>query len=566
LFVRTQTNDSRTYLLIVDNVRVDGKVKQRVLHRLGRLDELLANGQLDVLIQSLSRFSEKLAILGAHAQGDSIVTHSTRTGPALIFDRLWQSCSIDKVLSALLADRRFGFSVERAIFLTVLHRLFAPGSDRAAEKWKDDYTVEGVSGLGLHHLYRAMAWLGEALPKDQQDGSTPFAPRTNKDLIEEALFARKRDLFSDLDMVFFDTTSIYFEGEGGETIGARGHSKDHRPDLKQMVVGMVLDRNGDPICSELWPGNTADVKSLVPIVERLKSRFGIGSVCIVSDRGMISAETLAEVELRKWQYILGVRMRSSTEAKAVVARAGRYAEVHPKSDDRDDPSPLKVKEVWVEDARRYVVCVNEDQAKKDRLDREAVVTSLRDALGKGDKSLVGNKGYRKYLRAGSKQFAVDEEKIKEEARYDGKWVLTTNTDLPAREVALKYKQLWMVEDVFRSMKSLLDTRPVFHKCDETIRGHVFCSFLALLLRKQLQDRLARKKWKLEWADIIRDLDNLIEMRIAINDKSFVFRGQSSGVAGKVFQACGVALPPVLRSTEVTSASAQVGENVSLQHL
>jgi transposase len=547
LFVRTQTNGSRTYLLVVDNVRVDGKVKQRVLHRLGRLDELLANGQLDALIQSLSRFSEKLAVLGAHAQGDSIVTHSVRIGPALIFDRLWQSCSIDKVLSALLADRRFEFSVERAIFLTVLHRLFAPGSDRAAEKWKDDYAIDGASDLDLHHLYRAMAWLGEELPKDQQDGATPFAPRTNKDLIEEALFARRRDLFSDLDIVFFDTTSIYFEGEGGETIGQRGHSKDHRPDLNQMVVGMVLDHNGNPICSEFWPGNTADVKSLVPIVERLKTRFGIGSVCIVADRGMISAETLADVELRKWQYILGVRMRSSTEAKAVVARAGRYAEVHPKSDDRDDPSPLKVKEVWVEDTRRYVVCVNEDQATKDRHDREAVVASLRDALSHGDKSLVGNKGYRKYLRAGGKQFAVDEDKIKEEARYDGKWVLTTNTDLPTDEVALKYKQLWMVEDVFRSMKSLLDTRPIFHKRDETIRGHVFCSFLALLLRKELQDRLARKEWKLEWADVVRDLDNLNEMKIAINNKSFVFRGQTSGVAGKVFQACGVALPPVLRS-------------------
>jgi len=547
LFVRTQTNGSRTYLLIVDNVRVDGKVKQRVLHRLGRLDELLASGQLDVLIQSLSRFSEKLAVLGAHAQGDSMVTHSARIGPALIFDRLWQSCSIDKVLSALLADRRFEFSVERAIFLTVLHRLFAPGSDRAAEKWKDDYAIEGVGELDLHHLYRAMAWLGEELPKDRQDGATPFAPRTNKDLIEEALFARRRDLFSDLDLVFFDTTSIYFEGEGGETLGQRGHSKDHRPDLKQMVVGMVLDRSGNPLCSELWPGNTADVKSLVPIVERLKSRFGIGSVCIVADRGMISAETLAEVAKREWKYILGVRMRSSTEAKAVVARAGRYAEVHPQSDDRDDPSPLKVKEVWVEDTRRYVVCVNEDQATKDRHDRDAVVASLRKALGHGDKSLVGNKGYRKYLRAGGQQFAVDEDKIQEEARYDGKWVLTTNTDLPAREVALKYKQLWMVEAVFRSMKSLLDTRPIFHKCDETIRGHVFCSFLALLLRKELQDRLERKERKLEWADVVRDLDNLVEMKIAINDNSFVFRGQTSGVAGKVFQACGVALPPVLRS-------------------
>jgi len=547
LFVRTQTNGSRTYLLIVENKWVGGKVKQDILLRLGRLDQLLASGRLDSLIQSLGRFSEKLAVLGAHERGDSVTTRSARIGPALIFQRLWQACSIDKVLAALLEGRRFEFPVERAIFLTVLHRLFAPGSDRAAEKWKDDYAIEGVSGLDLHHLYRAMAWLGGVLPEAQQDGSTPFAPRTNKDLIEEELFARHRDLFSDLDLVFFDTTSIYFEGEGGQTIGQRGHSKDHRPDLKQMVVGIVLDQRGNPVCSELWPGNTADVKSLVPIVERLKSRFGIGSICIVADRGMISAETLAEVERRKWQYILGVRMRSSTEAKAVVARAGRYAEVHPKSDDRDDPSPLKVKEVWVEDARRYVVCVNEDQATKDRHDREAVVVSLRDALGHGDKSLVGNKGYRKYLRAGGQQFAVDEDKIKEEARYDGKWVLTTNTDLPAREVALKYKQLWMVEDVFRSMKSLLDTRPIYHKRDETIRGHVFCSFLALQLRKELEDRLARKQWKLEWADVIRDLDNLIEMEVAISGKGYVFRGQTSGVAGKVFQACGVALPPALRS-------------------
>src|ERR1022692_695324 len=174
-----------------------------------------------------------------------------------------------------------------------------------------------------------MAWLGEVLPKDQQDGATPFAPRTNKDLIEEALFARRRDLFTDLDIVFFDTTSIYFHGQGGETIGQRGHSKDHRPDLKQMLVGMVLDQKGNPVCSELWPGNTADVKSLVPLVDRLRTRLGIGSVCIVADRGMISAATLAEVEKRDWKYILGVRMRSSTDPK--------------------DPSPLKVKEVWVED-------------------------------------------------------------------------------------------------------------------------------------------------------------------------------------------------------------------------
>ena len=551
MFVRTQTNGSRTYLLIVDNHWVDGKVKQRVLHRLGRLDELLASGGLDALLHSLGRFSEKLAVLGAQARGEAITTRTARIGPALIFQRLWQAGSIDKVLLTLLRQRHFEFPLERAIFLTVLHRLFAPGSDRAAEKWKEDYAIDGTTELSLHHLYRAMAWLGEELPENQQSGATPFVPRTTKDVIEEELFAQRRDLFAGLDLVFFDTTSFYFHGEGGDTIGRRGHSKDHRPDLKQMVVGIVLDQQGNPVCSELWPGNTADVKSLVPIVERLKTRFQIGEVCIVADRGIISAATLAEVEKRKWYYILGVRMRSSTEAKQVVARAGRYAVVRPASDDPQTLSPLKVKEVLVEGGRRYIVCVNEDQATKDRHDREAVTAALRDALKRGDKSLVGNKGFRKFLRGGSKTFVVDDDKIQEEARYDGKWVLTTNTNLPAAEVALKYKQLWMVEDVFRSMKSLLDTRPIFHKCDETIRGHVFCSFLALLLRKELQDRLAGPDGRVEWADVIRDLDNFVEMEITFGGKGYVFRGPAKGSVGKVFQSCGVALPPTVRPTSAS---------------
>ncbi|MGH8336500.1 MAG: IS1634 family transposase, partial [Gammaproteobacteria bacterium] len=322
-----------------------------------------------------------------------------------------------------------------------------------------------------------------------------------------------------------------------------------------------LDQKGNPVCSELWPGNTADVKSLVPIVERLKTRFQIGEVCIVADRGMISAKTLAEVEKRKWDYILGVRMRSSTEAKQVVARAGRYAVVRPAGDDPKpkDTSPWKVKEVWVEGTRRYVVCVNEDQAAKDRHDREAVTAALCDALKRGDKSLVGNQGFRKFLRGGSKTFVVDDDKILEEARCDGKWVLTTNTDLPAAEVALKYKQLWMAEDVFHSMKSLLDTRPIFHKCDETIRGHVFCSFLALLLRKELQDRLPSQDDRLEWADVIRDLDNLVEMEIAIDGKGYVFRSPAKGWAGKIFQSCGVALPPTLRTGIASKVSGKDGK-------
>jgi hypothetical protein len=545
LFVRTQTNGPRTYLLLVENERVNGQVRQRVLCRLGRLDQLLASGQLDVLLQSLGRFSDKYAVLGAHLNGESITTQTRIIGPPLILERLWEECGIKQVLNKLLRERHFQFSVERAVWLTVLHRLVAPGSDRAAERWKQNYVMEGAESLELHHLYRAMAWLGEPLPEAGQPAATPFVARTTKDLVEEELFSYRRDLFSSLDLVFFDTTAIYFEGEGGQTIGWYGKSKDHRPDRLQMVVGMVLDDRGNPVCSELWPGNAPDVKSLVPIVERLKSRFPVGEVCIVADRGMISAKTMKDIQSRNWKYILGVRMRSSKVARQVVARAGRYQEVFPASDDPDDPAPLKVKEVWVEQ-QRYIVCRNEEEARRDRLERETIVASLKDALPQGDKSLVGNKGYRRFLQTSGERFTINEEKVKEEARYDGKWVLATNTELTAPEIALKYKQLWMIEDIFRSMKSLLETRPIFHKRDETIHGHVFCTFLALVLRKELQDRLERKGWTLEWADVIRDLDQLQEVEIHIEGKAYVLRTEAKGTTGKVFQTCGVALPPTLR--------------------
>ncbi|HMB07780.1 MAG TPA: IS1634 family transposase [Isosphaeraceae bacterium] len=481
MFFRTKTSGPRSYLQIVENRWEDGRPRQRVLATLGRLDQLQQTGQLDALLVSGARLAQSVLLLSAHAKGQLPTITTRRIGPALIFQRLWQETGCQRVIEQLLDGRRFECDVERAIFLTVLHRLFDPGSDRAADKWRTDYQIDGCESLQLHHLYRTMAWLGEALPPEQQKDKTPFAPRCTKDRIEEELFAHRRDLFTGLQLVFFDTTSIYFEGKGGEDIGQRGFSKDHRPDLYQMVVGAVLDGQGRPICCELWPGNTTDVTTLIPVVDRLRSRFGVRRVCIVADRGMISQETIEALEKpeRGWLYILGARMRSQNEVKdEVLSRAGRYRVVHPKRAESTAPSPLKIKEVWVDD-RRYIVCLNEDEARKDAADREAIVAALREQLRSGDKSLIGNKGYRRYLSGSdSPHFRIDEAKIAEEARYDGKGVLRTNTDLDAAEVALQYKPLWRVEHWFRSCKALLQTRPIYHKCDETIRGHAFCSFLA----------------------------------------------------------------------------------------
>ena len=546
MFFRVKRSDNREYLQIVHNRRERGKVKQEIIATVGRLDVLKETGALDGLLRSGVKFSEKLALLDAHKKGESVATEERKIGLSLIFGRLWQNSGIQATIEGISGGRKFRFPIERAVYLTVLHRLSVSGSDRAAEKWQAGHRIEGAEGLELHHLYRAMGWLGEALPEGKQQGATPYASRCAKDEIEEGIYHRCRDLFGDLSLVFFDTTSIYFEGNGGDGIGAYGHSKDHRPDLKQMVAGMIIDSSGRPICCELWPGNTTDVKTLLPVVDRLRLRFGIDNICIVADRGMISEATLRELQSRKVQYILGVRMRRQKEvSEEVLGRGGRYEEVYPKGKHSKAPSPLKVKEVIV-GQKRYIVCINEDQEKKDAGDREAIIASLRAKLKQGDKSLVGNKGYRKYLKSAGAAFEIDEKKIKEDARYDGKWVLTTTTDLSAREVALQYKQLWMVEQVFRSMKTTLTTRPIYHKCDDTIRGHVFCSFLSLLLIKELQDRLSDKEISIEWNDLINGLEDLREIRIQTGDKDVLLRSELRGDTGKVFQAVGVAIPPKVR--------------------
>ena len=555
MYFRVTRAGKYAYLQIAQSYRDSGQVKQRIMATLGRLDVLQATGQLDRLIQSGARFTQRVAVIDAHAAGRTEAVRVRRIGADLVFRRLWEETGIQRVQKGLLEERRYEFDVERAIYLTVLHRVFVSGSDRSAERWRERYRIEGVEGLELHHLYRAMAFLGEPLARHalQEDRGAMVlgSPRCIKDVVEEELFEPRRDLFAEVDLVFFDTTSIYFEGEGGETLGAYGHSKDHRPDLKQMIVGIALDAEGRPLCCELWPGNTTDVKTLLPVVRRIQGRFRVREICVVADRGMISAETVEALEASDppVQYILGVRMRRQLEvSETVLSYRGPWQEIEPERKRSKDPAPLKVKEITVA-GRRYIVCLNEEERRKDAHDRTAIVAHLREQLKRGDKSLVGNKGYRRFLkREGEGCFAIDEERIGNDARYDGKWVLRTNTDHDAETVARAYKNLWMVEDSIRTAKSILETRPIFHQRDETIRGHIFCSFLALLLKWELEERLKQQQaepW--EWAEIIHGLDDLQEVEAVFQGHHYLLRSQLTGHAHKAIRAAGVAVPPTIRA-------------------
>ena len=547
MFVREKRINGYTYLYLVETIREDGRTKQRIIRNLGRKEAVLASGALDRLVASVGRFAERAVVLQAIEHGDPALA-IRRIGAPILFGRLWEETGCATVVKAHLVGRGFEFDVERALFVAVLHRLMASGSDRACAHWMEDYAIPGTDGLALHHFYRAMAWLGEELPEAGQAHATPFAPRCVKDSLEEALFARGRDLFTDLSVVFMDTTSLGFEGAGGATLGVRGYSKDHRPDLAQMILAVVVDGQGRPICTEMAPGNTADVAVLIPVIDRLRHRFGIGRVCVVADRGMISGPTLAALEARGLEYVLGVRERTDKRVREVVL---------------DDPKPftpllvyrqngetqLFAKEVVIKGVR-YVVCRNEAEAEKDRADRQAIVEGLERQLKKGDKALIGNTAYRRYLRRpaldpgaeGAPAFEIDPGKLAEEARYDGIFVLRTNARITPLQAMLRYRDLLQVEALFRVAKATLDTRPIFHSSDAAIRGHVFCSFLALVLAKELKDRCAKAGLAPEWDRLIRDLDRLQSGDIERDGRKITVRTPVTGDVGPVFRAAGVALP------------------------
>jgi Transposase DDE domain len=550
MFFRLKPAGERRCLRIVENTRDGARTVQRVLATLGRVEDLEADGKRDALLRSGAGFSETALLVSSLQAGPLQASASRRIGLPMVFGRLWEQAGCRAVIERLAAGRSFGCALERAVFASVLHRLAVAGAERAGERWLDAYHIEGADGREPHRLDRAMAWLGEELA--DQSGATRAARRT-KDLIEEALFARRRPLFSDRSGVLFDTPSWMLHGAGGESLGQRGKSKDRRPDLRQGVVGGVLDAEGRPIGSETWPGNATEVKALLPVTPRLRARFGVARMCVVADRGMISAETIGALEAHGTDHILGARERRDNDVRkvALADHKPRVPLVVPRA--RGAETAIEVKEVVAGDwgpglkPRRHVVCCNPEEAGRDAAARAAILDSLRLKLRQGDKALVGNAGDRRFLatpRAGHVE--IDADRTAEDARFDGLYALRTTSTLPTWSIALAHRQLWTVEAVFRTAPSILETRPIHPQPDAAIAGHLFCSFLALLLRKELDERLADAGGAAAGGDVARDLDRLEQVTVEPGGKRFLLRPHAPGFAGSVFKATGVALPPLVR--------------------
>ncbi len=507
--MRTVTANGVEYVQLVHNEWVEGRSKTRVLYGFGRKSELDV-AALERLVQSILRYLDP-DVAQSVRESAGLETPfeflgAKTLGGAFVLDALWERLGIKRALSKSLAGRGFEVPIERLLFALVAQRALDPGSKLAAERWVAERAfVPGLERVDVQQLYRAMDYLLEAHDEIQRD-----------------VFWNVRNLFNlEVDVLFIDTTSTYFEIEGedpddeeadddGDATSVAGdaeldaaaererrglrkrsrHSKDSRPDLAQAVIGFAVTRDGIPVRCWVWPGTTVDA-TVISEVKRDLNEWKLGRIVAVMDTGFNSEANRKTLQGAGDAFIIGEKMRLGKAGKPPEAlkRPGRYKTL---------ANGLRIKEVITHKgsvtARRFVIVHNPDQAERDQLKRDDIVRETERRLAnltqldgeahhKATCELRAHATFGRYLRQSKTgKLALDAAKIKREAHLDGKYLLSTSDDhLSAEDVALGYKQLHEIERVNRDLKHTVDVRPVYHRKRERIKAHVLLCWLALLL-------------------------------------------------------------------------------------
>lgn len=365
---------------------------------------------------------------------------------------------------------------DEAIFAMVLNRLMDPSSKyRIFRQWVESVYAEGLSDIQLHHYYRALDFLAD-----------------QKEAIERELYGQLTDLLSlDLDLVFYDTTSSYFEGEETDDLAQYGYSKDSRGDRKQVVIGLLMTRQGIPVAHQVFPGNLHDSKSFAMVIDDLKKRFSVNKVILVGDRVMVNEANLAHIRELGMEYVVGVKLRKSNHAQELLSIRGRFKKVRKNLE-------VKSKEIGGE---TYVLCYNPEAAAR-----------------------------------------IDERKVEEESKYDGKYGIRTNSKLTPEEAALVYKELWRVEQAFRNLKTDLDLRPMYHRRESRICGHILVCFLALVMESYLALKLREFGCETSVKNVLHDISQMKASLILVNGLEQIVRTELYGQANVAFAAIGTQAP------------------------
>jgi Transposase DDE domain len=533
------------YVQLAHNRRRGRSTTAEVLVNLGREDGLDMDG-LRRLARSINRYLGEADGAGDAAGGEGLSVVASRScGTVWLLDGLWRQLGIGEALRAALGSRRFATDIERVVFALVANRAVDPCSKLAATDWVGaDVVVPGLDGMDDNHAYRAMDAL---LAADAAAG------------VQEAVFFAVANLLNlEVDLLFFDTTSTYFERDEEEPDGGfrrYGHSKDRRGDLPQVVIGLAVTREGIPVRVWVWPGNTTDAAVLPQVRDDLRD-WRLGRVITVVDRGLSSDANLAYLARAGGHYIAGERMRDgSADAAAALGRAGRYRTV------RDN---LRVKEVALggETGKRWIVCHNPEEAARDAARRQQTLATIGAELDRiaaaraadakrkrrpsdeahrraecalRDHPTLGR--YLRQLKGG--RLVVDRAKVTAEKRLDGKFLLSTSDpQLSPEDVALGYKNLLEAERAFRDLKSTLELRPVFHRLEHRIRAHIVLCWLALLLVRVIERRSG-----LTWRRVATELDRVHQVTLAGPAGTFAQTTELSAAARSIYGALDVQPPP-----------------------
>ncbi len=561
MYLRTTQRRNRDgsvvrYVQLAHNRRVAGVTQAQVLLNLGREDQLDRDG-LRRLTASVNRYLGEPDAGLAPADATQLVgegltvTGSRPAGTVHLLDGLWRALGVDAALRKVLGPRRFTTDVERVLFALVANRAVDPMSKLSAAEWaSNDVAIDGLEAMDEDQAYRAMDLLVEADAQAE---------------VQEAVFFAVAGLLDlEVDLLFFDTTSTYFERDteeaGDDAFRLYGHSKDHRPDLPQIVIGLAVTKEGIPVRVWCWPGSTSD-QAILPQVKDDIRGWRLGRVITVVDRGFSSADNLACLRRGGGHFIAGMRMRDGNPlVEQVLSRQGRYQQV------KDN---LRVKEVSIESAGvRYIICHNPEQAERDRTAREDAVARLetelarirqareRDRANKKTSTHTKRKAETAHTRAecalrdhpslgrwlrqqASGRLAIDRAKVKAEERLDGKYLIaTSDPPISAEDAALGYKNLLEAERGFRDLKSSLLLRPVFHRLEHRIRAHVLLCWLALLLT-----RVAERRTGMTWRRIAIELGRIHAITLTGTAGTAVHTTPLTATQAGILRDCQVTPPP-----------------------
>lgn len=525
MFLRVNKNSQgKEYLQILRSYRDSGKVRQEVLFTMGRLDILQATGQMDALVAALSKFcvKQKLIDLARDVSVDQIYN----LGAAHVIGKMLDRLKLFDLFEGIERQHpKLDIPWSAILFAMIANRFIHPSSKKSlADHWiKKIYpglVPVTLADIPLHYLYRSMDILWK-----------------HRESIEQALFERagQRDLFNQtLDIIFYDTTTLRFESTIAQNGALRqfGYSKERRSDCTQVVLGLLVDRDGVPVGYKLFPGNTYDGQSVPAILGKFQERFQVARIVMVADRGMLSKENLKALRAAKMEFILGMRLWSAkkTQQRDFYDHS-KYHLIHEGLKGREIP--------WGDD--RLILTWSQDRAERDAKAREDLLAKIQAKLKThpNPKRFVTNAGYRKFLKGLSEgKPRINTAAIAQAQERDGFFGILTNIPsdkLSAREIVARYKDLWRIEDAFGEMKGPLETRPMFHWTDRRIEAHVLLCVLAYYVEAVITSSLRDKKAGFSTGAFLRSLNEVHAVPVRVNQTTAWIRNELPAVAAKGYQ-------------------------------